>query len=55
MANEKEARAFLSEAQVLGFDDAFLIGDYNGRAIGLAQARQIEQDMIGLDSADDGQ
>lgn len=55
MANEKEARAFLSEAQVLGFDDAFLIGDYNGRAIGLAQARQIEEDMIGFDSADDGQ
>lgn len=55
MANEKEAREFLSEAQVLGFDDAFLIGDYNGRAIGLAQARQIEQDMIGMDSADDGQ
>lgn len=51
MANEKEARAFLSEAKVLGFDDAFLIGDYNGRAIGLAQARAIEEQLIGTDSA----
>ncbi|MGB1076033.1 MAG: hypothetical protein ACPGYK_07575 [Flavobacteriales bacterium] len=51
MPNEKEARAFLSEAKALGFDDAFLIGDYNGRAIGLAQARSIEEQLIGTDSA----
>lgn len=55
MANEKEAREFLNEVRVLGFDDAFVIGDYNGRAIGLAQARDIEQEMIGSDSADEGQ
>ena len=54
LPNEKEARAFMAEAKVLGFEDAFLIGDYNGRAIGLAQARQIEEDMIGVTSADDG-
>jgi hypothetical protein len=51
MHSEKEARDFLSQAREAGFADAFLIGDYNGRAISLAQVHDIEDQLIGSDTA----
>lgn len=51
MRSEQEARDFLSEARKAGFEDAFLIGDYNGRAISLAQVQSIEDQLIGSDTA----